>query len=100
MLCFEAKCSIFRVSNSLFALDRSVEKIAGVKLHARFRRQNLQDPAARRVECFGSLDQVLAPAINHEIMIVAVPEANLLVIGIDSLPNRVRLQKIEWGSHD
>ena len=65
--------------------QRAVEEVAGVELDARLGRLDLHDPAARRLEHPGSqAERTNLRLVEHEIVVVAVPEQGLLVVLADA----------------
>src|SRR5579872_7496836 len=73
-----------RVGDTSFAFHASVEKIAGVELQSRLGGPHFHHAAALRLADFGSLRQRPAGAVQHEIVIVAVAELELLVIVLNA----------------
>src|SRR5256885_10315822 len=79
-----------------FSLDRPVEKVAGIELHAGFGGADIDAPAAGRVLEPGRLRQ--GPRlclVDHPVVVVTAAEPELLVRLLDSRPNRRWLTKVE-----
>ena len=84
MLGLQAKTGAMRVRFSVFACSGAVEEVAAIKLDARLGGQHIQDSAAGSFEYFGGHLQAASFTIfKHPIVIVSLPEFQLLVFGID-----------------
>ncbi len=95
MLRFHAKGGAMLVNPPVFARDRAVQKIARVKLQARFGRENFQDAAAFR---FGHPRHQLQLAdflVDDPVVIVAASELELFVVLPDARPNGRRSAEIK-----
>src|ERR1022692_348575 len=96
MLRFKAQCRTTFIRLPLFALDGAVQKIAGIKLDAWLIGQNLEDAAAAGIENLRSHRQ-LAVVIEDPVVVVAVAETKLFIVGVDAGSDGCRFAKIKGG---
>ena len=78
----------------------AVEVVAGVELHARLGRRDVERAAARRLDDAARRDAAPAAAVQDEVVIVAAAAANLLVVGVDARADRRRLPEVERRAGD
>ena len=84
MLRFQAKASAVRVEHAALAADCAVKKVAAVKLDSRLSCQNLQNSPARGfIDFRGRLQLSVGSLVQNPVMIVSLPEFQLLVVLID-----------------
>lgn len=96
MLRFQTKASAVRVEHAALAADCAVKKVAAVKLDSRLRCQNLQNSPARGfIDFRGRLQLSVGSVVQNPVMIVSLPEFQLLVVLIDSRADGCGLLKIE-----
>ena len=98
MLRFQTESRPPLVLDATFTLDRSVQKIGRIKLHAWFRGKHRKLSTRARLVDAGRFGQVSGFAVQHEIVVVSVSQAHLLVTGIDALSYACTLAKIEWSA--
>src|ERR1700744_3345768 len=73
----------------------AVEKIAGVELDAGLVGENLQPPASRRLVDFSRERDFSIRRIENPIVIVAVAELELLIVGIDARADGGGFREVE-----
>jgi hypothetical protein len=97
VLRFEAEAAAARK-----AVARGIEVVAGVELDAGFGRGDVERPPARRIgDVRGRLKRPVArPAVDHEVVVVAVAAADLLVVGVDPRADRRRRPEVERRAGD
>ena len=95
VLCFETESRMFLVGHIRHARD-AFERVAGIKLHSRFRGEDSEHTAAFCVPGKGRLAHFTRSAIQNIILIVATREFKLLIVCADSCSDRCELTKIKW----
>src|ERR1700733_3540230 len=95
VLCFETESRVFLVGHIRHARD-AFERVAGIKLHSRFRGEDSEHTAAFCVPGKSRLAHFTRSAIQNIIQIVATREFKLLVVCADSCADRCELPKIKW----
>src|SRR5579863_1341235 len=96
MLRLEAEASAMRIRLAALPLCRSVQKVSAVKLYTRFRCKHFENASARRLKNFGGeLQPTLCILLEHPVVVVTLPEFQLLVILIDARTDRRGLRKIK-----
>src|SRR5579862_2018801 len=101
MLRFEAKASAMRIRLATLPLCRSVQKVSAVKLYTRFRCKHFENASARRLKNFGGeLQPTLCILLQHPVVVVALPEFQLLVILTDARTDRRGLCEIKRRASD
>ena len=98
MLRLQAESVALLVSVSLFSNDGSVQEITGIQLHRRFCRVDLKHSTAIRFASSGRQREAVVLPLDHEIVIVAMPDHQLLVVVVDSGANRRGRREIQRGS--
>src|SRR5438067_401008 len=77
-----------------FAVDRTVEEVAGVELYARLVRVDVERAAAHRVDDAGGVVP-WTPSVEHPVVVVAAGDLELLVRHVDPRADRRRLAEVE-----
>src|SRR5687767_930681 len=95
MLRLEAKAAAPGINAGPFALERAVEKIAGVELQARLGRRDFERAAARTVDDPCRRLQTGTRASKVEVVIVAAGHFQLGIGLLDARTDRGGLTKIE-----
>src|SRR5580693_127244 len=95
VLRLKAKCKSPLVNAAFFSGDRTVEKVPRVKLQSRFGREHAQNPAGSGLIDFGRLRYLAGALIQYKVVVVPSAQAQLNIVRINSLPDSVRLAKIE-----
>ena len=90
----QADGSAALINNPAFAGDGAVEEVPRIHLDSGLIGVNLQVDAGRRAKEFGGNNGIVAGAVQHPVMVVAVAVAQLLIIGIDVLPYQLRSTEI------
>ena len=98
MLCLQAEPVALLVSMSLFSDEGSVQEIAGIQLYCRFCRIDLKHSTAIWFASSGRQREAVVLPLDHEIVIVAMSDDQLLVIVVDSGANRRGRREIQRGS--
>src|SRR5271156_3336741 len=98
MLRLQTQPGAARVHLAAFAVDRSVQEIAGVKLQARLRGHYFKNAAADRL--LDARGQAQSASVQHPVVIVAMAELQLLVIGFDSRTYASGFSKVERRAGD
>src|SRR6185437_7742467 len=100
MLRLQAEAIPQRILRTRPALERAVEEVARVELHARLRRFDAQHAAASRVIYLCRGVKYTHLSAQNPVMVVTTPELQLLVVRIDALANYVRAREVERRSRD
>ncbi len=95
MLCFQAKAVAPFVNVPLFSDDGSVQEVTRIKLHSRLSRINFQHSSTGWFVDPGSQSQAVTFTVDHKIVIVSVPDYQLLVTIVDASANRGGLGEIQ-----
>jgi hypothetical protein len=74
----------------------ALERVAGIKLHSRFRGEDSEHTAAFCVSGKSRLAHFTRSTIQNIVVIVATREFKLLVVCADSCSDRCELTKIKW----
>src|SRR5262249_57611619 len=86
------------VAVSALAGDGAVEEVAGVELYARLGREDLHDPARRRLGDEGGPLEAGPLPHEDEVVVVPPPADELLVLLPDPGPDGERLPELERGA--
>src|SRR4051794_16565219 len=97
VLCFKAEGGTGVVRPAGLA-QRSIERIAGIKLQAGFGGADLDGAARARLINLGGDAQFAWFAVKNEILIVAVAALQLLVGLVDMEANDSEFAEIEWSA--
>ena len=81
----------FSYAFAALAMNRPIEKVAGVKLQPRFRGQHVHHAPALRLVDFRRLRQSADILIQHPIVIVSAAILELLIVLLDARANRRRV---------
>ena len=85
---------MLRVDLTALAVNGPVQKVAGVKLQARLGGEHFHNAARLRISGLGC--NCREPRmIQYKVLVIALGEDKLLVVGIDSLADHVRLREVE-----
>ncbi len=93
MLRLQAETTSIRIRLASFALH-AIEKIAAIKLHARFSREHLQNATRLGLANFRCQGQVAVLVVQHEIVVVAF--ARRVVQLLHALSDLVKLAEVDW----
>src|SRR5215470_4290983 len=85
------------VSLPFLACNRSIQKVAGIELHAWFVGQHLKNAATRWIVNFSSFSELFASAVEHPVVIVAVALLDLIVVSVNSGTHSARLAEVKRG---
>ena len=88
VLRLQAKAVTQFVDVPLFSSDRSIQKIAGIKLHARLGGEYFQHTSAAGFMDACSQGQALVLPVDHPVVIVSASHHQLFVISIDAIADR------------
>ena len=91
MLGLQAKRLLLLVDDASFALERSVQEVGRVELHARLGREHLEHPPALGLAHPGGQGGLLAVAAQHVVVVIAAGLA--LDLGRSAQPMVVGLVK-------
>ena len=95
VLRLQAQPAALDVGLAAAALDRSIQEVAGVELHARLGGGDLHDPAADRIGDARAHRMVPGGCAEHEVVVVAPAKPDLLVVGVDELADPPRLGEVK-----
>ena len=95
VLCFETESRVFLVRRIWHAWG-AFERVAGIKLHSRFRGEDSEHTAAFCVSGKSRLAHFTRSTIQNIVLIVATREFKLLVLSADSGSDRCELPEIKW----
>jgi len=84
MLRLHAECAAARVCLAALAVQGAIQEIAGVKLQGRLGGPDLEDAAGLRLVHFRRLGEPGAGLVEHPVVVVALAELDLLVVGFDA----------------
>src|ERR1700721_555546 len=94
VLGFQAQRGMPLIGSSAFALDRAVQKVSRVELDSWLIDQHFQHTPAARIIDFGCFPE-LPVGVEDPVVIIAVTQADLFIIGVDSLSHCRRPPKIK-----
>ena len=100
VLRLEAEGGAAAVNLAALSVHGAVEEVPGVELHPGLRGQDLHHAAGFRFRDARRERQAVAGAVEHKVVIVALPEFDLLVVRIDTRPDLRRLAEVERGALD
>src|SRR6185437_7313724 len=96
MLGLETEARPVTVDAPALSFERPIEKVAGIKLHSRLCRADVEPAAAHGIlEPRRMHQRVRSIPIDHPIVVVAAPKPELLVLVVDARSNRGCSPEIE-----
>src|SRR5215469_7510075 len=82
------------------ARDGTIQEVARVELYRRLRRRNFEHTARGRLVHAGRRRHPCTLAIEHEVVVISVPEDELLIVVFDPGPDPGRLREIKGSALD
>src|SRR5205823_10694239 len=102
VLRFHGEAVAVPVDDGVLAPQRAVEKVAGIELQSWLRSGDLHHtPGCRLVHaCRERRLAALAALVQHEVVVVAAPEAELRIVLVDAGADRRRRAEVERRARD
>src|SRR6185312_3750695 len=100
MLRFQAKAVTLFIDVPVLPGNRSVQKVARVKLHSRLGGQDLQHSSAGGFVHQGGASEAVVLAMDYPVVIIAASQHQLFVVLIDALADRSGLGEVHGSALD
>src|SRR5688500_10298847 len=98
MLGLQAHAAVPAVRGAALADDGAVKPVGGGHLQAGFSGEDIHDSAGAGIFKAGRQDKSGALTVQHEVVVVAGADLQLLVVLSDSCANASRRPEVEWCS--
>src|SRR5262245_17760329 len=100
MLRLKTETCALLISVAALSGQSAIQKVAGVKLHSRFRGQYFHGAPARGFKDHSNSPQNSGPPVQHKVVIVSLAKLELFVVLVNATANLLLVAEIEWSGAD